>query len=145
MPKKPNNSPVPNSRTARKEMIAAHQEVSVTTEFHGPIPDPLTMERYNQIMPGAAERILKMAEDQARHRQDLEKIIIKSQCRDSLLGIIAGFILALVTICAGTYVITKGNIWSGTLLGSAGLVGLVSVFIYGTNSNKKGRQTKDKE
>jgi uncharacterized membrane protein len=102
----------------------------------------MTLERYDQIVPGAAERILAMAEEQSSHRKRMEDIVVRSRSRDSLLGIIAGFLLALATIAAGTFVINRGYVWSGTLLGSAGLVGLVSVFVYGTNSAKKEREGK---
>jgi uncharacterized membrane protein len=97
---------------------------------------------YDEILPGAANRILVMAEEQAAHRKEMERIVIKSRARDSLLGIISGFLIALTTIISGVYVIVHGYQWSGTILGSVGLVGLVSVFIYGTNSNRKEREAK---
>lgn len=127
-------------RTAKNEVSANRQQVSVSEYRHsGPIPDPMTLEGYNNIVPGAADRIIKMAEEQSSHRRALELVAIKSRSRDSLLGIIFGFLLALATIFAGTYVILEGFIWGGTILGSAGLVGLVSVFIYGTSSSRKER------
>ena len=36
---------------------------SVST-FQGPLPHPDHFEKYNEILPGSAERILKMAENQ---------------------------------------------------------------------------------
>jgi hypothetical protein len=47
-----------------------------------------------------------------------------------------------IGIISGSVVITAGFAWSGTILGSAGLVGIVSVFIYGTRSNRKERENK---
>jgi uncharacterized membrane protein len=42
-------------------------------QFHqGPIPDPHTLARYEQIQAGFAERIISGAEHQATHRQSLE-------------------------------------------------------------------------
>jgi uncharacterized membrane protein len=41
--------------------------------FSGPIPPPDLLERYNQIIPEGADRILKMAEKQSAHRQKIEK------------------------------------------------------------------------
>lgn len=140
MSKKPKNQRLPS-----KELAEARRQVSVSAaEYHhsGPIPDPMTLERYESILPGAAERIMRMAEDQSSHRREMESVVIRSRARDSLLGIVAGFIIAMSTIFAGVYVITKGYAWSGTLLGSAGLVGLVSVFIYGTRSARKERENR---
>jgi uncharacterized membrane protein len=127
----------------QREMTLARQQISVAAQYHsGPIPDPSTLERYDKILPGAAERILRMAEEQSAHRRDIEKYVIKSKSRDSLLGIIAGFLIAMGTIASGTYVASHGHVWSGTILGSAGLVGLVGVFIYGTRSSRKEREGK---
>lgn len=138
------NAPV--KRHVPEDIALARREVSVAAYSHsGPIPDPMTLEGYNRIVPGAADRIIRMAEEQSAHRQRIEAIAIKSRARDSLIGIISGLIIALVTIAAGTFIIYIGKVWSGTIIGSAGLVGLVSVFIYGTRSNRKERESKNKE
>lgn len=133
-----------NSQLARREVSQTKTQLAATVEYHhmGPIPDPMTLQKYEQICPGAADRIISMAEKQSDHRQEIEKKVIKSKTRDSLLGIISGFIIAIVTILCGTFVIYNGYVWSGTFLGSAGLVGLVAVFIYGTRENQKERQQK---
>lgn len=136
-----------NIKAARQEIESAKMQVAVSEYVHsGPIPDPMTLEGYNRICPGAADRIITMAENQAKHRQEMEKIVIKSRSSDSRAGILCGFVIALATIISGAYVILNGYVWSGTILGSAGLVGIVSAFIYGTRSNRKEReQGKDSE
>ena len=58
-----------NSYIAKKN----YSNVAERTEkFEGPLPSPEILEKYNVIVPGAAERILKMAEDQASLRQNHE-------------------------------------------------------------------------
>ena len=42
----------------------------VTSAWQGPVPPPEALERYNAIVPNAAERILTMAEEEARIRRD---------------------------------------------------------------------------
>lgn len=44
--------------------------VATTTAWKGPIPPPAVLEQYNSIVPNAAERILTMAEEEARIRRD---------------------------------------------------------------------------
>jgi hypothetical protein len=39
-----------------------------TVQFSGPLPGPQTLQGYEQILPGAAERIMALAERQAAHR-----------------------------------------------------------------------------
>lgn len=131
-------------KVARKEVDNAKMQIAVAEYRHsGPIPDPMTLKGYNDICPGAADRIIVMAETQAKHRQEMEKTVVNSRSSDSKMGILCGFILALATIASGTYTISSGYVWSGAILGSAGPVGLVSAFIYGTRSNRKEREQKD--
>lgn len=37
------------------------------------MPHPELLDRYNQIVPGAAERIIRMAEDDAAHLREIER------------------------------------------------------------------------
>jgi len=131
------------AKTPQQQAIAARREVAVAYHHSGPLPDPLTFEKYEMILPGSAERILRMAEEQSEHRRKLEDIVIRSRSRDSFLGVIFAFLLGLAVIISGTIVIIKGYQVSGTLLSGAGLVGLVAVFIYGTRSAKKERENKN--
>lgn len=40
----------------------------IQSEFSGPIPPPSIIKGYEDILPGTAERIVAMAENQAKHR-----------------------------------------------------------------------------
>lgn len=123
-----------------------HQEIRgiIRQEYSGPLPPPDAIQKYDEIIPNGAERIMAMAEKQSEHRQQLEKKALDTDSRNSLLGVIFAFILGLLTIVAGVIVILTGHSWPGTILGSAGLVGLVSVFIYGTRERRKERENKAK-
>lgn len=55
-------------------------------EFSGPMPPPNILNGYEKILPGAADRILSMAETQSKHRQLMEKKMIEAEARDGLLG-----------------------------------------------------------
>jgi len=53
-------------------------------------------------------------------------------------------ILGVATIGGGVFLAFGGLQWAGSILGSAGLVGLVSVFVYGTRSKRIERMEKDR-
>jgi len=55
-------------------------------QWSGPLPHPEALERYNQIVPGSAERIIAMAEDQHDHRIEIEKRVIESNISAQKLG-----------------------------------------------------------
>ena len=59
---------IPESKEELKKLLLA-----VSQEFTGPIPPPSMMEQYEKTLPGSADRILNMAENQSEHRQSLEK------------------------------------------------------------------------
>lgn len=51
------------------------QNISIreASSFQGPLPPPRILHDYDQIVPGSAERIISLWENQVQHRQDLEK------------------------------------------------------------------------
>ncbi|MCD4830777.1 MAG: DUF2335 domain-containing protein [Anaerohalosphaeraceae bacterium] len=125
---------------------AVQQVVGIVEQhFSGPLPPPQVLSQYDEIIPNGAERIMVMAEKQGEHRRTLEKTALDTDSRNSLLGVIFAFVIGIVTVVTGAIVIIKGHSWPGTLLGSAGLIGLVSVFIYGTQQKRQERKSKADE
>jgi len=99
----------------------------------GPIPDPYTLQKYNEVIPNAAERILIMAENQNLHRMNQEKLIASQKVKLNSRGQWFGFIIALVVIIAGTTLIFLGHDAAGTVICSIDLVAIVSIFVLGRN------------
>jgi len=60
--------PKPDDEPQKSVVIPESKE-----EFAGPIPPPSMMKQYEETLPGSADRILKMAENQSEHRQWMEK------------------------------------------------------------------------
>ncbi|WP_455049128.1 DUF2335 domain-containing protein [Mitsuokella sp.] len=116
----------------------------------GPLPDPLTLEQYDKVVPGAAERILRVFEKQVDHRLDIEQQQAKdiqaktaiekeyadSETRIALCGVIFAFIISIISILGGLYMIVfAGHEVLGTLFSGAGLAPLVGNFIRDTRSH----------
>lgn len=115
------------------------QEVSMA--FSGPLPHPEILKKYDEILPGAADRIIKMAEQQAEHRRSIEQQAIKSDIKNSKLGIWFGFIIGISGIIGGVMVAILGRQpLFGGILSFASLASLVGVFIYGTQSRRKEKK-----
>ena len=85
---------------------ASKKVAVIEAQCAGPLPPPEAFQRYEEILPGAAERILKMAEKQAEHRQRLEEKIVNAEIRDARLGLIFGFLIGLTT-CRRSYLCTS--------------------------------------
>jgi uncharacterized membrane protein len=58
----------------------------------GPLPRPDDFAAYERVLPGAADRILKMAEKQAGHRQILERRSVSGDLVKAMMGTVLAYI-----------------------------------------------------
>lgn len=110
--------------------------------YAGPLPHPNMLEKFEQILPGSADRILKQAEAQTEHRIKMESKVVSADIIKSYLGLIFGFLIGLSGIGGGIYLATLGFDVFGPILSGGSLVMLVTAFIYGTKSRKNEREKK---
>ena len=130
VPAKPSQSQNQNSFTVKNQLVAE--------QFQGPVPHPNILAGYEEIHTGFAERIICLAEKETAHRHIMEKKALeaeisglKSEAADTRIGQIFGLLIGLVTVLAGTYAAIHGAQAAGSLIGTSGVVGLVSAFIAG--------------
>lgn len=64
----PSNGQAPASQAGKPITVTQNTQV-----FQGPLPHPELLNRYDQIIPGAADRIISMAEAESAHRREQEK------------------------------------------------------------------------
>jgi len=110
--------------------------------FSGPVPPPSLLARYNDVVPNGAERILGMAERQSKHRELLEAQVVAANIQGQSRGSLYAFIIALVTILGGMFLIYTGKNASGLTAIIASLVGLTSIFAYSKHQQGKERAAK---
>lgn len=132
-----------HSRQAAPVVREEHRVVAA--EFSGPLPLPEHLARYDEILPGSAERMLKMAESQALHRQRIESAVIDSGAQNSRLGLVFAFIICMTCLAISAWGMYVGNGIAGAVVGALGLGSIVGAFIYGTNSNRKEREWKSQD
>ena len=104
--------------------------------FSGPLPAPEDFKAYQDVMADAPERILTMAEKQMAHRFECEKKIIDSRIRESRIGQIMAFIIAIFSIGIVCFLGYKGHDWlAGSI--TAIIVGLASIFLFKKSKEEK--------
>ncbi len=113
--------------------------------FSGPLPPPEILKKFDEIIHGAAERILKMAEEQSVHRKGLENKVVTSDIARSKWGQILGFIIAITGLIVSGFIAIYGNAIAGGIIGVGTLVSLVSVFMYGSRTRSDERDKKNTE
>jgi uncharacterized membrane protein len=132
-----NTSPSPRGPNG----VVVHQSQT----FSGPLPPPEVLRKFDEVVPGAAERIIKMAEEQSAHRKDLERKVIDSDVSRSKWGQLLGFVIAIAGLVAATLISIYGNAIAGGVLGVGTLASLVGVFMYGATTRSKERVEKQGE
>jgi uncharacterized membrane protein len=116
----------------------AMMQVAALYSFSGPLPPPEALEKYNQALPGAAERILTMAEKQGDHRRKLETKVVDSNVFVQKVGPFLGFVIAMTVVVGGMFLIVRGKDGYGLAAIIAALGSLAGVFIYGkTKQNRE--------
>jgi len=131
---------------AIEAIIKSHLiQAEISRQFSGPIPPPDVLREYDNILPGSAERLIKMAEVQSAHRQGLESKVIGSDVYRANAGLWIGAIVAALSIAAGSYLVSIDHDVAGTTIATGVVVSLVGVFVYGTISRRQERSRKESE
>ena len=101
--------------------------------FSGPLPPPETLEGYERVVKGSAERILQMAERQVYHRHEIEKLQTEADIKDSNKGMNYALIISLFVIGCGTLIIVlqpnTGGYLAGSFLNLLGISSVISAFL----------------
>ncbi len=100
------------------------------------------LREYNDVLPGVADRIISMAEQQETHRLFLEKTAILGDSRRAYLGLVAGLAVALTGFGVVAYVATIGQPWLGGLIGVLDIGSIVYIFIHGSRERREERALK---
>ncbi len=90
----------PDSLPASQRAAIVHAQM----EFSGPLPPPQVLGQYDEILPGAAERILRMAEKQQDHRIGADQ----SGIRRANWGLGAGYSLSVMGLSLTTFLSCMG-------------------------------------
>ena len=129
-----------NEREVLSEALFVRQEM-----FAGPLPHPQSFKEYEEVLPGSADRILKMAEKQQEHRSILERSVVENNNRIAVRGQIFGFIVFILGIAAGVFFVLQGmKVFGGIFLTST-MVTLVGLFITGKVEIGKDLKEKGKD
>ena len=115
-------------------------------QWSGPLPPPDALAKYEATTPGAAERILSMAEREMeqRHRYENEMLRqdddrLQKRCRLDVLSMWLGFVCVLVLSALIGFAIYKGadSVAIGTAIGA--IAAVAGLFTYSKLTKEKER------
>ena len=134
MDQQESDSPLAKQEDQTIELTAS--SVLQSSTFSGPLPPPEALTQYENVLPGAAERIFQMAERELRHRQSIEGTIVNGDSRRAYLGIALGTLVALCALGAAAYAISQGEAWVGGGIAVVDIGSIVGAYIYGTRTRQ---------
>ncbi len=116
--------PARNNSAAANQVTKTSQQIVSTTQtdlYKGPIPSPEDFQKYNEILPGAADRILAMAENEQQIRKEGEAKFFSNDSK----RIYAAIILGVALIAVAGIATWKGYAGVAVSLGLAGVISTV--------------------
>lgn len=129
----------PKTHKGRQLIAAKKTQIS----FSGPLPHPDILRGYEDILPGAAERILQMAEKQQNHRLGMEEKIIFDDSKERSRNSVFAFLLTFTVIAIGGFLIYKGKNIAGFGTVFLGLVPIIGQFSNRKSSNSSKEDNND--
>ena len=99
------------------------------SSFQGPLPPPEMLKGYESVLPGSAERLLSMAENQMKHRIGMESSALDSQMKMSRKGQVLGFVIVLLLEGIAFWLGMNGHDWLAGVIGCTTVIALAIVFV----------------
>ena len=116
--------------------------LEVESRFSGPLPPPELLARYDEIVPGMADRLMTTFEKQADHRMKLEMTVISGDTRRAWWGLVLAFVFGMVLLGASVYMIANGFEVAGIIVIVTELATLGGSLVYSTYTRRQERRSK---
>ena len=132
-----NTKPIPQPQD---QVFSRRLEVS---QYSGPLPNPETLAKFEQILPGAAERTFRLVESEQEHRHKMQEkqldagIVDQKDVRNiekrgqffALTIALSSFGVSILSLCLGQEI-------AASIIGAGGVGTLVVAFIRGRQNQK---------
>lgn len=118
----------------REEIIS---RIVLQEQYAGPLAHPRIVAGYERYLPGSTDRILAMAEEQQRHRVQMEDRGQQAAIERDKRGMNRGFVLALVLMLLSAFALYLGSDLVGFGFVATSIVSLAGVFLYSHHSTRQ--------
>ncbi len=114
-----------------QSLIHAKNDRDSLSVYQCAIPDPAIVEGYERVHPGAADRILSMAEKEQANDHRIARSECRRQTVAQVMGMVFGFTLCLSSLGAGVYLIIHDK-------SAQGLTAMITALVMVVISLSKG-------
>lgn len=123
-------------KQGQEEVIRQIVSVTYREAFSGPIAHPRHLREYEAINPGAADRIIAMAEKQQAHQIAMDNKVVDNEYNDRRIGMWLGASTFALLIIGAVVCAITGHAAVALALVSAAAIGGVGLFV---NGRKNGQ------
>ena len=118
-----------NTSPQERKQVESVEIQQKTTRFSGPLPPPAVLSEYDKAVPGAAERIISMAECEMQHRHETEDKTTKSVINTTIVSITLAFVCVLILSGLVFYALYKGYPTVAGVIATGAIAAVAGVFI----------------
>jgi len=124
---------------------AHHTSIQQTEQWTGPLPHPEALARFNEVVPGSADRIIAMAEREQAHRTEMQRSVLNAEIGDNRRGHYLGFAVAIAEVIG-----VPVTVWLhapaavSIALVSVPVLGIVRAFINRESNDESPKETVSK-
>lgn len=111
-------------------------------QYSGPIAHPRIPEGWERILPGSADRILRLSEQQQQHRFGMETRAQRAAILRDRVGIVLGFVLGIGLLALSAYAIALGVALASVAIVASSIASVAGVYVYSFERSKKELQEK---
>lgn len=119
-----------NNRHVQSRVRSSGQSTEMTSALYRDIvPPPEMMRKLQQIDAALPGRLVTWMEEEAKHRRECEKIVLRDSNRQFFCSNIAAF-LSILAICGVAYLfMINGNSQAGAAIAVGTIVAVAGVFV----------------
>ncbi len=100
------------------------------SSYSGPLPHPDILRSFEEVIPGAAQRIFTQFEEQAAHRRLMEAKVISSGAFSQRIGTISSSLIGFIGVGGGIWLAHEGKDLIGLATAFTTLASLAGIYLY---------------
>lgn len=98
---------------------------------------PEDLAKYDQVVPGAAERIIRMAEEEMKHRHENDNRMARSIIRTTVISIVFAFLSVIILSLIVFFALYSGYDKVAGVIAVGSIAAVAGVFIFFKKSKDK--------
>jgi uncharacterized membrane protein len=113
---------------------------SASLQYQTHLPPPQLLREYEELIPGVTKDLHQNYLEESKHRRVLENWTVKGGVVRSFLGVLSGLASIFVVFYLAWLLAMSGHETLAGIIATVNIVGIVSVFIFGTRYLNKAKQ-----